>query len=398
MFHLLPPELRVLIYNYCELSTLKSLRSSCRMFERETNSILFHTVSLDILPQSISTLRMIANRSSLACHVQKLVVSTNLLRPCSFSTFKRQLCHEEHISLSQLDLLPYSRWILSISHRSKVRRRYKRYCHYLNRQKEILRDRASLQLTLIKLFRVKKVELRLLFDAEQSRFWQTFDHEIFASSNDGDFNFRFTTTATLYNDTNLCVTHSLLDEMSDRLTSLEIDFIPCTFWQFEHYTGVWSHLRHLKICAEHGSTLEETCSVKAGLRKILLNIGLIEFLHLEITPTCGYLSRTDFGELFADVQLTVLQYLKICTGKISLHDLLRVFKVYKSKLQLFYITDLHLVDGRWETVLSLLKGCLHNSVVSFEGITDGDGWSIRAVVPFNRVLKVKQAAIHDRPS
>jgi len=54
MFHLLPPELRVLIYNYCELSTLKSLRSSCRMFERETNSVLFHTVSLDILPQSIS--------------------------------------------------------------------------------------------------------------------------------------------------------------------------------------------------------------------------------------------------------------------------------------------------------------------------------------------------------
>ncbi len=244
---------------------------------------------------------------------------------------------------------------------------------------------------------MKKIKLRLLFDAEQSRFWQTFDHEIFAS-NDGDFDFRFKTTATLYNDTHLCVTHSLLDEMSDRLTSLEIDFIPCTFWQFEHYTGVWSHLRHLRICAKHGSTLEETCSVKAGLRKILLNIGLIEFLHLEITPTCGYLSRTDFGELFADVQLTVLQYLKICTGKISLHDLLRVFKIYKSKLQLFYITDLHLVDGRWETVFSLLKGCLHNSVVSFEGITDGDGWSIRAVVPFNRVLKVKQAAIHDRPS
>ncbi len=88
MFHLLPPELRVLICNYCELSTLKSLRSSCRMFERETNSVLFHTVSLDILPQSISTLRMIANHSSLACHVQKLVVSTNLLRPCSYQPLK----------------------------------------------------------------------------------------------------------------------------------------------------------------------------------------------------------------------------------------------------------------------------------------------------------------------
>lgn len=124
---------------------------------------------------------------------------------------------------------------------------------------------------------------------------------------------------------------------------------------------------------EHGSTATEICSVRVELRKVLLTIGLIEFLHLEITPTCGYMSRIDFEELFADVQLNMIQGLRIYTGKISSHGLLKIIKLQKTHLRRFNITDLHLIDEQWETVFALLEECLQNCEVTFEGATDGDG-------------------------
>jgi hypothetical protein len=392
MFHLLPPELRMLVYEHCELFTLTNLRSSCRILEREISALLFRTVSIDILPQGIELLRKIANRPSLACHVQTLIVSTNLLRPYSYSTFARQLCYQDCLSLQNI-LLPYSSWVLDMHRRSKIRRRYKRYSHYLNKQKEFLLDRASLKLTVFKLVGLKKIELRLLNDTEQSRRWHAFGYEVFGS--DDNFDLRTETIHTSHDEAHLCVTYALLSEMRHHLTSLKIDYIPCSCWQFGDYEEIWRHLRHLKICVEHGSTATEICSVRVGIRKVLLNIGLIEFLHLEITPTCGYLSRIDFGELFADVQLNMIQGLRIYTGKISSHGLLKIFKLHKTNLRRFDITDLHLIDEQWETVFALLEECLQNCEVTFEGATDGDGWSIRAVVPFGHVLKVKQAASFD---
>lgn len=147
----LPPELRMLVYEHCELFTLVNLRSSCRILKREISALLFRTVSIDILPQGIELLRKIANRPSLACHVQILIVSTNLLRPYSYSIFARHLCYQDRLSLAQVErplgqniLLPYSSWVLDMHHRSEIRRRYIRYSHYLNKQKEFLLDRASL--------------------------------------------------------------------------------------------------------------------------------------------------------------------------------------------------------------------------------------------------------------
>ena len=349
--------------------------------------MLFRTVSLDILPQSIEILRMIANCPSLACHVQTLVVSTNLLPPCAYLQFKRRICYQESLRSAQLEMPSlYPSWIRNMHRQSNVRRRYKRYCYYLDRQIEIL---ASLQLTIAKLLQLKNLEFRVLNDADESRRWLTFSHEVFGNDS---FDLDSGTIVTFNNGSHLCVTHSLLSGMYHHLTSLEIDYVSCSCWYYEHYTEVWRHLRHLKICAEQGSTVKEICFVRAGLRRMLLNIGLIEFLHLEITPSCGYLSRTNFGEVFADIQLTSLQYLTIHTGKISLPDLLGVFQLHKGILRLFNVTDLHLIDDQWESVFTLLKDSLHDCVAIFEGVTDGDGWSIRAVVPFGNALKVKQAS------
>jgi len=49
MFHLLPPELRILVYEHCELFALTNLRSSCRILEREISAILFRTVDIELL-------------------------------------------------------------------------------------------------------------------------------------------------------------------------------------------------------------------------------------------------------------------------------------------------------------------------------------------------------------
>jgi len=85
------------------------------------------------------------------------------------------------------------------------------------------------------------------------------------------------------------------------------------------------------------------------------------------------MSRIDFEELFADVQLNMIQGLRIYTGKISSHGLLKIIKLQKTHLRRFNITDLHLIDEQWETVFALLEECLQNCEVTFEGATDGDG-------------------------
>ena len=383
MFRLLPPELRIVVYGYCELSSMKSLRLSCRTFEREINPMLFHTVVIDILPRGIEILRKITDHPYLVYHVQKLVISTNILRPFTHLTFRRKFCQFEHLAGEQT--LPFSGRALRMYSRFKTLRRYHEYCRYLKWQKGVLLDRATLYSMIMKLATLNSMELRLSKHVEQSQGWNRFSNDLFGSGDDFDLGKGTTTTA--YCDTHLCVAHSLLSEMNHYLTSLKIDFIPCSCWYFESFE-IWRHLRRLSVCAEHGSTLEETGSVTAGLRNILLNIGLIEFLYLEITPSCNYSSRIDFGEIFADVQLTVLQCLDLSTGKVFKHDFIRIVKVHNSNLLQFNITDLHLVDGQWETVFTLLRECLHGCVAIFEGVTDGDGWSIRAAVPFGRSLKV----------
>jgi len=57
---------------------------------------------------------------------------------------------------------------------SKIRRRYKRYSHYLNKQKEFLLNQASLKLTVFR------------FDIEQSRRWHALAYEVFGSDDNFD--------------------------------------------------------------------------------------------------------------------------------------------------------------------------------------------------------------------
>lgn len=385
MFHYLPLELRIVTYDYCELPSLKNLRLSCHKFQDEIDPILFHTVFLDLLPQSVETLRMIAD-NHIASHIQELVVSTNLLPDISPLTFERLLRCSNHSSLARFEtqqILPSC--MLRLQGKFRIWQRYRRYSYYVNQQRNLLLSQASLQRIIVKLVRLKKLKLQVLNNVEQSRCWFNFSRKVFGRDKDFDL----CPIILSRSDTHLCAIHMLL-KMCHNLTSLEIDQVSCSCWQFEFYTAVWRHLKRLRLCAQQGSTVEEADDVKTGLRKVLLELDLIEFLHLEITPTCAYLRRINIGEIFEDRKLTVLQHLCICTGKILFKDLLDMIQIHRRKLLMLSMTDVHLIDNSWEKTFQILKESLHNCVATFEGVTDGDGWTIREVVPFGQTLEVRQ--------
>ena len=398
----LPNELLLIIVEFCNQTEQKSLRLCCKALDIYMVSVLYRTVCLDLLPSSINRVASIANKHEISRHVKKLIISTNLLVPCSLKRFERQIRYNEPACLKSIEedialmidhtsieafLGTYSIW----KTKSWLWSQFKSYCNYVHFQKYLLRSESrKLYSLILKLVKVQKVSMCKLDDTGRSIAWTNFSKEVFMDAED---------CFSLHNWTNTTIdglsifAHLMLNGgcLGNRLTSLETDFVACEIWQSAKIYEAWSTIRILKIHADCQDTEQAKSLVTQGLVMIIHNIPLVMILQISVAPSCGYVSRINFHRVFSgSEQLTNLQELNLQTGVIDHQNLLTLYKRHRDTLKLFTICDLHLSDGNWREVMTQLSNDTDKCSFIFEALTDENNGNIRTIVPFCRKTKLSK--------
>ncbi len=173
-------------------------------------------------------------------------------------------------------------------------------------------------------------------------------------------------------------------QMQHFVQSVKIDYVPSHFWYTYSINEGWNSIVNLDLRLEQGHSERRKFLVKCGMRELLRSLDSIRFLRLEITPSCGYHSRLNYGEVFLDTKLTLLQDLQVHTGIITSNDLLEICRKHKDTLRSLSIADFHLGDSSWECIYPLIIESIPNSSIHFEGLTDGDGWTTHTALPFGQ--------------
>ena len=399
----LPDELLLIIIDFCNQTEQKVLRLCCRALNIYVVSVLYRTVCLDILPSSVNRVASIADNHKLGLHVKELVISTNLLAPCSLARFERQIRYNEPASLKSIEetialmidptsletlLGTYSIW------KTKhywLQSRYESYCNYVRYQKYLLQEETRMLHSLIlKLAKLQKVTMRKLDDTSTSVAWTAFSKEIFLDAEES-FSLHNWTSTTM---NGLSVfTHLMLNggRLGNRLTSLETGFVACEIWQSARIYEAWSSIRILKIHAGCNDTAPARSIVTQGLFMVLRNVPSVMILQISVAPSCGYLSRIDFYRVFSESeQLTNLQQLHLQTGLMTYQNFLSLYRRHRDTLKVFTICDLHLTDGDWQEVLTQLSNDTDKCHFILEALTDGDGRDIRTVIPFCHRIRLSK--------
>jgi len=391
----LPHEIRIIIIDFGGRAEQKNLRCCCTALNAYVLPFLYRTVFLDILPSSMSRVDNIANKPEIGHHVRELIISTNLLAPCSIRTFERLIRYSEPASLKFLDediplvidqtsieglLDTYPVW----KTRSWLASRFKSYRKYVHFQNTHLGSESmTLYYLLIKFINARKLTMYKLDDITKSLSWAAVSKDVFSDVEDC-FSLHSWTSSVMAD--NLSVFAYLMlnyGSLGHRLTSLQIDFVACETWQSANIHEAWSKLRVLKLHAGCDNTKQTKSVVTQGLAMVISRIPLVRELQISIVPSCGYLSRIDFHRVFRESsQLTNLQVLGIQTGVIDQRNLLALYKRHRDTLQTLTICDFHLSAGTWQELLAVLSADTDRCNFIVEALTHGDGWSIETVVPF----------------
>jgi len=386
-----PLEIFRLIFDHCDFSTLKCFRLSCHALEVDIAARIFGSLHFDLLPRSLEITRRVADHPILATHVREIVISDNLLKEYTYEGFRRQLCSVEPggrwwaIPPDEDDVDPA--WSLETDlavSKDWLRQSFEIYCKYLQAQKSIVAHEAKLNSVFPKLTRLKRIWLRTLDDTEQSQSWVAFSIHVFGVPD--CFSLRLWTTF-LSSGNNTSALHMILcstRHMLQLVQSVKIDYVPSHFWYTHSISEGWNSIVNLDLRLEQGQSERRKVLVKCGIRELLRRLDSIEFLRLEITPSCGYFTRLDFAEVFLDIKLTLLQNLQVQTGIIKSKDLLKICENHKDTLRSLSIVDFHLGDSSWECVYPLIVKSLPDSSIMFEGLTDGDGWTTHTALPFGQ--------------
>jgi len=391
----LPHEIKSMIINLCGRAEQKHLRCCCTALNINVLPFLYRTVFLDILPSSIDRVDNIANKPEIGQHVRELIISTNLLAPCSLRTFERQIRYSEPASLKFSDEdIPLVIDPISVEgllnaypvfkSRSSVASRFKSYRKYVDFQRTHLgRESMILYYLLIKFINARKLTMCKLDDITKSLSWAAVSKDVFSDVEDC-FSLHSWTSSVMAN--NLSVYAYLVlnyGSLGHHLTTLQIDFVARETWQFANIHEAWSKLRVLKLHAGCDNTSETKSVVTQGLAMLISRIILVRELQISIFPSCGYLSRIDFDRVFRESsQLTDLQVLGIQTGMIDQSNLLALYERHRNTLQTLTICDVHLSAGTWQDVFAVLSADTDRCTFVVEALTHGDGWSIETVVPF----------------
>ncbi len=394
-----PLEILRLIFNQCDIRTLKRLRLLNHAMETELNPKVFNTLHIDVLPQSLKATRMIAFQPTLAKHVQEIVISDNLLRSYTYEAFQRRLClHEFYNSewLGQRNDSPNSSILADedssyILSRDRCRQSFDTYHKYLRAQKGIVQNKAKFHSILSRLIRVERIRLKTLSNIKQSTYWTNFSIEVFG--NIDRFSLRTWTTPLVDTGEKISALSMMIrnvHRLAHQVFSVHVDYIPCHCWHLPTVNPIYLTLKILDIRVAQGQSSQERTIVLTGLRHLIQNLGSVETLKLEITPSCGYFTRLDFGDIFSDVKLSMLQDLAFCTGIITSYDLLKIHVLHGETLRSFSIVDFHLRDSQWNNIYPLLTKDLRHSIIIFEGLTDGDGWTTHTALPFGETLTIRR--------
>jgi len=252
---------------------------------------LYRTVFLDILPSSIDRVENIANEPEIGQHVRELIISTNLLAPCSLRTFERQIRYSEPADLKLLDEdipLVNDQTSVKVKSRSSVASRFKSYRKYVDFQRTHLgRESMILYYLLNKFINARKLTMCKLDDITKLWSWTTVSKDVFSDVEDC-FSLHSWTSSVMAN--NLSVYAYLMlnyGSLGHRLTTLQVDFVARDTWQFANIHEAWNKLRVLKLHAGCDNTKEAKSVVTQGLAMLISRITLIRELQISIVPSCG---------------------------------------------------------------------------------------------------------------
>ena len=389
-----------MIINYCGRAEQKTLRRCCTALNAFVLPFLYCTVFLDILPSSMSRVENIANKPEIGRHVRELIISTNLLAPCSLRSFERQIRYHEPASLKFLDediplvidqisieglLDTYPVW----KTRSWLKSRFKSYSEYVHFQKTHLESKSmTLYYLLIKFVNLRKLTMYKLDDITKSFSWVAVSKDVFSDVEDC-FSLHNWTSVMADNLSVFAYLSLNYGSLGHRLTSLQVDFIASEIWQLANIYEAWGNLRVLKLHAGCDNTKQARSLVTQGLALVIQSIPLVRVLQISIAPSCAYLSRIDFHRVFCNsYRLMYLQVLGIQTGVIDQRNLLALYKRHRDTLQTLTICDFHLSDGTWQEIFAELSPDTDRCNLILEALTQGDGWSIETVVPFCRSVRL----------
>ena len=181
-----------------------------------------------------------------------------------------------------------------------------------------------------------------------------------------------------------------ISEMNRPICRVQVSFIPSHCWELPDMSTVCSTLKVLDIRIEVGQFSRK------AFRNLILNLVTIENLKLEMTPSCGYLTRYDFGEIFADMKLIFLLDLHLQTGLITSQALVQIFDYHADTLNNFSVVDFHIIDCTWTDVCVKLREIIrHSTIILFEGLTEGDGWTIDTALPFGQRLIIDEFYVRE---
>jgi len=396
----LPHEIQLIIIHFCGRAEQKTLRCCCKALNAYVLPVLYPTVFVDILSSSRSRVNNIANKAEIGYHVRELVISDNLLAPCSLRSFERQIRYHEPASLKFLDeVVPLVIDQSSIETlldscsiwktRSWLKYCFKIFWEYVTFQKTHLRSESMTLCSLLMKFpNLRKATLYKLDDITKSISWADVSKEVFPNAEDCFSLHNWTSTMI---DNLSIFAHLMLNcgRLMDRLASLEIDFVASETWQLAGIYEAWSKLRILKLHAGCDNTRQARSMVAQGLAIVIQRIPLVTELRISIVPSCGYLSRIDFHHVFCNSsQLTNLQILGIQTGMIDQRNLLALYQRHRDTLHTLTICDFHLSNGTWQEVLAQFSDNADRCNFILEALTDGDGWNIETVIPFCHRLRL----------
>lgn len=106
-FLTLPVEIRLYTICFCTRREQKQLRLTSRRLDGETLPILFRQIHVDVLEECLDKLSWIANSPCVAPTVRSLVVTSNLLCPCTLQYFEGKLRHHSDMA----DLPSERQWV-----------------------------------------------------------------------------------------------------------------------------------------------------------------------------------------------------------------------------------------------------------------------------------------------
>lgn len=354
-FLALPVEIRLYTIRFCSGDEQKQLRLTSRQLGEETVPILFRHISVDVLEECLLKLRRVASVACFAAAVRSLMVSSNLLRPCTLQDFA--------------DLSMDSQWVKESYLRYKTRR--------VSQSAQLDKLRP-----ILKAFdRLQTVEVVWLHDVQISPYWRAVGKEVFSPRA-------------------VCIGPWTTNQVQGRsvagqlwpsrlpfnLTALKYQPVPLHCWSIDGRVSAWSSLRQVQLRIARVNSAAENESARRGLQRLLAAAGLIQSLYLSANPSVNYLDRFDFGTALLKVDsLTKLQDLTLETGRMQENDLIQLNDRYSCSLRKLKIRDIYLCNGHWQTIFTLFQSSALPCKHEMEALTEGNGYYVDTILPFFEV-------------